>query len=761
MLNDNELEITGQVRREIGDLCGKGEFLSAYLRLKQSGLQPDTNPGPWEFLAQRCEEAKLSELAHNLRRRLWEAGIRTGDIALREAERALQSGMPEYAAYFLGEVFGDTPTEGEPRILLASALTESAPDRAHALLRDIEVDEADAALVVLDRMRDIGEFSAAEEKFQIYDARFPEDVRILQRGARIFQSQNNWAAALSIWKRVHEFGDPHRVRALLEMARIEARFERQDRVRALVAEYFLADPPIHEAIDFAFEMGQPNFGMAQLQDAVWFQGKSGRSTAQWSRIATGLIDRGELGIVAWLYQQGVDVGPQVIALIGKAFDEGLIKIAGRTPLAIAARLKGPDILLPLEKFFRFPPVPRNGVRTTGGKVLLVNSTLSAGGAERQLVTLARALIAQGVAPRDLHVALFSCVPDRGHAHFLPALDALGVHIHRIDQRRWPFGQFPENLKVPLALLPTPLRNDAAALWQLVAELRPDAIHGWQDRSALAAGLVGALQGISHIVLSARNMSPPKRGDPRLNQTRGLYLAMAKHANVTMTANSSNGARDYEEWLGLPNGAISVLNNGLDVATLAAPRSMPKVHPTKGKIRIGGVFRFAANKRPDLWMHTLAGLREILGREVQPVLIGTGPYLADILKLRDTLGFDDMEFHQALSEPEEIYSKFDALLLMSRVEGTPNVLLEAQAFGLPVAACDVGGVRDAMLGSGKAHGLLLPADVTALSASETIARWLPKALEAKADARRAFVAQQFSTERLGKSVLDWYGQEAAQ
>ena len=36
---------------------------------------------------------------------------------------------------------------------------------------------------------------------------------------------------------------------------------------------------------------------------------------------------------------------------------------------------------------------------------------------------------------------------------------------------------------------------------------------------------------------------------------------------------------------------------------------------------------------------------------------------------------------------------DLILLTSRVEGIPNVLLEAQGLGLPVVATDVGGVRE--------------------------------------------------------------------
>ena len=44
----------------------------------------------------------------------------------------------------------------------------------------------------------------------------------------------------------------------------------------------------------------------------------------------------------------------------------------------------------------------------------------------------------------------------------------------------------------------------------------------------------------------------------------------------------------------------------------------------------------------------------------------------------------------------IYGALDVLLLTSRFEGTPNVLIEAQAAGVPVVAPDVGGMSEALL-----------------------------------------------------------------
>jgi hypothetical protein len=96
-------------------------------------------------------------------------------------------------------------------------------------------------------------------------------------------------------------------------------------------------------------------------------------------------------------------------------------------------------------------------------------------------------------PREMiDVALYSVSPDRGHAHFLPDLEKLGVVVHDLSRARVGNTTLPTGAARLAAALPGGLRSDMIALWHLANEIRPDVIHGWQDRSALAAGLVAQL-----------------------------------------------------------------------------------------------------------------------------------------------------------------------------------------------------------------------------------------------------------------------------
>ena len=118
--------------------------------------------------------------------------------------------------------------------------------------------------------------------------------------------------------------------------------------------------------------------------------------------------------------------------------------------------------------------------------------------------------------------------------------------------------------------------------------------------------------------------------------------------------------------------------------------------------------------------------------------------------------NDLILQDRLESPAEIYGSSRILLLMSRVEGTPNVVIEAQACGLAVAACDVGGVKEALMQDGPAAGLLLPVEIDPVEAAERIAAWLPAALEASPDQRRRHVERTFSTAALARRTLALYG-----
>jgi glycosyltransferase involved in cell wall biosynthesis len=111
--------------------------------------------------------------------------------------------------------------------------------------------------------------------------------------------------------------------------------------------------------------------------------------------------------------------------------------------------------------------------------------------------------------------------------------------------------------------------------------------------------------------------------------------------------------------------------------------------------VGWVGRLSVEKGPDLAVRALAELP----REVSLSFVGEGPERPAAERLARELGVGDrIRWHGPVPEAASLLRAFDAVLLSSRTEGTPMVLMEAMAAGVPVVAPAVGGIPAAMLPS---------------------------------------------------------------
>ena len=119
--------------------------------------------------------------------------------------------------------------------------------------------------------------------------------------------------------------------------------------------------------------------------------------------------------------------------------------------------------------------------------------------------------------------------------------------------------------------------------------------------------------------------------------------------------------------------------------------------------IGGVGRLVAQKNFTLFLEVAARLIS-QHPSVLFMIAGTGPQEEELLAEALSLGIGDrVRFLGHVSDRLTLYHAFDALLITSDFEGTPMVLLEAMACGLPVVASAVDGIgevctnnRDAVL-----------------------------------------------------------------
>jgi glycosyltransferase involved in cell wall biosynthesis len=94
-----------------------------------------------------------------------------------------------------------------------------------------------------------------------------------------------------------------------------------------------------------------------------------------------------------------------------------------------------------------------------------------------------------------------------------------------------------------------------------------------------------------------------------------------------------------------------------------------------------------------------------------------------------------------------------VVMPSRAESMPYVVLEAAASGMPLIATDVGGIPEVF--AGEAERLVRPGDAQALAASMRAALLEPERLASEAMLRRESVKQNFSLRAAAAQVEGIY------
>jgi glycosyltransferase involved in cell wall biosynthesis len=136
------------------------------------------------------------------------------------------------------------------------------------------------------------------------------------------------------------------------------------------------------------------------------------------------------------------------------------------------------------------------------------------------------------------------------------------------------------------------------------------------------------------------------------------------------------------------------------------------------------------------------------------LAGDGPMRDEVRALASPLGAR-FTMLGARSDAATVLAAADLVLLTSRAEGTPNVLLEAQLLGVPVVATRVGGVGDAVDDGGT--GILCAADDPAGLRDAVLRLLADDALRARLGAAGpAWIARRFSVEAMVDATDALYG-----
>jgi len=167
--------------------------------------------------------------------------------------------------------------------------------------------------------------------------------------------------------------------------------------------------------------------------------------------------------------------------------------------------------------------------------------------------------------------------------------------------------------------------------------------------------------------------------------------------------------------------------------------------------IGFVGRLAPIKGADLFLQTAVRLsREF--PSLRAVLVGKGEQRGELEAYAAREGFSGVRFLGHRDDVGDVLTAIDVVLMPSRHEGLPLVLLEAMAAGRPIVATAVGGIPEVV--DGRSAWLVPPGSVDALTEATRTALTDPMRAAALAKTAQETV-RRFTAEGMAERVIEVY------
>jgi glycosyltransferase involved in cell wall biosynthesis len=287
-------------------------------------------------------------------------------------------------------------------------------------------------------------------------------------------------------------------------------------------------------------------------------------------------------------------------------------------------------------------------------------------------------------------------------HVVATLDRVGVTPRVVEALR-DSGVAVTTVVAPGRAYLHEWREVGAAL----AACSPDIVHTHGYRADLLVGALGRRAGLPTVT----TLHGFTGGDWKLRLYEKLQLRALKRFDGVVAVSEKMAcelsSRVHRTRLHIIPNAFAAATRSLDRAEARRVLGIPD-----DQFRLGWVGRLSHEKGPDIMVRALA---ETTASGAYLSFIGSGPERASVEQLASELGvLSRITFHGVRQDAASLLSAFDAVVLSSRTEGTPIVLLEALASRTPVLATAVGGIPDVVQTD---HAIVVPPlDPTALAAA---------------------------------------------
>ena len=287
-----------------------------------------------------------------------------------------------------------------------------------------------------------------------------------------------------------------------------------------------------------------------------------------------------------------------------------------------------------------------------------------------------------------------------------------------------------------------------------AKLDLDVLHGHGAKGGAYARL--AARSLSVRGRSIKSFYTPHGGSLNLKpgSLEQRVLMMVERGLESVTAGlifeSAHAARTYRARIRAEGAPQRIIPNGLRGADFAT------ANPSDEATDVLFVGELRDLKGVDILLEALARLKE---RAVTATIVGSGPDEAKFKAMCSTLGLDDLVRFTGALPIRDAFALGRVMVVPSRAESFPYVVLEAAAAGLPLIATNVGGIPEITAGSDT--NLIEPENVGALAETLTAALDRPDLALARAARLKSAISKKFTVAAMTDAVLNFYAMPSRQ
>jgi glycosyltransferase involved in cell wall biosynthesis len=290
--------------------------------------------------------------------------------------------------------------------------------------------------------------------------------------------------------------------------------------------------------------------------------------------------------------------------------------------------------------------------------------------------------------------------------------------------------------------------DVRAAWRLRRAVRERDIQLVHAHTAHAVAVAAmATLGFEVPMIVAR------RVDFALRRNVGTRWKYGRAARIIAVSNAVAGVLERS---GVPDEQIRVVPDGVDVhrtVSAAPPATLRALGIRAGAPLVVQVAQLVGHKDPVNFVRAMARVRDRVP-SAMGLLVGDGPLRADVEREVTALGLDDVvRLAGYRTDADALLAAAQVACLSSREEGMGSVLLDALAFGVPVAATSAGGIPEVVV-HGESGLLAAPENPAALG--DAIATLLEDSgLCARLAQNARTRSREFSVERMTDRTIAVY------